>query len=86
MVQAHILIHDERKLFDFAVECQEWWAQNCLFLEAEARKAFYDAILQAPLHADLIRNRASTEDKKSHWGDYQPRRAVCHHKKVPRYR
>ncbi len=55
------------ELDEFVVECQEWWAQNCLFLEAESRKAFYDALNQASTHVKLIKSGASKEDKKSSW-------------------
>jgi hypothetical protein len=58
---------DESKLHDFAVECQQWWTQNCLFLEAEARNAFYEAIQEAPKHGGLLKLTASAEEKKSSW-------------------
>ena len=62
-----IFLKNPDEIRDFAVECQDWWAANCLFLEAEAREAFFDAILQAPQHADLIRNKAPTEEKVNSW-------------------
>ena len=67
--QLRFLINrDEDKLFNFADECQEWWTQNCLFLEAEAREAFYDAIDQAFIHARLVTyGSVSEEVKKRSW-------------------
>ena len=37
------------------LECQEWWEQNCLFLEPAARDAFVSAYSAASTHQELVR-------------------------------
>jgi hypothetical protein len=37
-------------------ECQEWWTNNCLYLEAEARDAFNTAFFNAHHHASLLQS------------------------------
>jgi len=60
-----LIMRDEGlKLFDFAYGCEEWWTQNCIFLEAEAREAFYKAIINAHVHGALIRDGSVSEGSK----------------------
>ncbi|HET9912759.1 MAG TPA: hypothetical protein VFQ13_12760, partial [Anaerolineales bacterium] len=37
------------------LECQSWWNNNCLFLDAKSRKAFFDAFMAAPDRPFLLR-------------------------------
>ncbi len=38
---------DNKKAMETAYECQEWWIKNNLYLDAEARKAFRLAFMEA---------------------------------------
>jgi hypothetical protein len=38
------------------IECQNWWYNNCLYLDAKAREAFYRAFRAASNHEILLRN------------------------------
>src|SRR5688572_29592458 len=44
---------DRKKLESVILECQDWWNNNCLYLEPKSRKAFYDAYSNAHLHLAL---------------------------------
>ncbi len=49
------------------MECQDWWNQNCLYLEAAARQAFANACLIAGDHHLLLKSHAPAEDVKNSW-------------------
>lgn len=40
-----------------ASECHKWWSTNCLYLDADARKAFFDAFSRAPRHSVLANHK-----------------------------
>jgi hypothetical protein len=46
--------HDGDKIGNITYECQEWWFENCLYLEAEPREAFVDAYKAARRHLELM--------------------------------
>ena len=60
-----IFLTNPDEINDFAVDCQDWWAANCLLLEAEAREAFLDSIQEARRYPELVRDGASMADRKS---------------------
>jgi len=43
------------KLDGVLIECQKWWDNNCLYLEAEAREAFVRAFQAAGSHENLLK-------------------------------
>lgn len=49
------------------VECQSWWEQNCIYLEATVREAFVNAYSSAHGHNALIRSRSDVPDIKESW-------------------
>lgn len=59
----HLLFADGRgeDIYDVALQCQEWWEANCLYLSAEARRAFCVAYLSAVDYAVLLRTHQSHE-------------------------
>ena len=37
------------------MECQDWWNNNCLYLDEEARQAFYASYSSAVDHQELVK-------------------------------
>jgi ABC-type lipoprotein release transport system permease subunit len=37
------VIYDEKELLTIIFKCQDWWFKNCLYLQPEARRAFWDS-------------------------------------------
>jgi hypothetical protein len=50
-----------------AEDCRQWWEKNCLYLGADARRAFVDAIVAARVHKLLCESRASKEERDKNW-------------------
>lgn len=48
--------------------CQEWWEENCLYLEPEAREAFSIAYTSAGHHPSLLKSGDSVFVKEN-WSD-----------------
>jgi hypothetical protein len=51
-------------------ECQSWWQNNCLYLDAQARDAFFHAYHAAHIHESLLRGLSSgqsPETIKENW-------------------
>lgn len=46
-------LHTER-ISSVVIECQNWWDNNCLYLDPEAREAFFHALRAAQVHASLL--------------------------------
>jgi hypothetical protein len=44
-----------------ALECEDWWCKNCLYLSADARDSFNRAYHAAHLHQDLVKERVNAE-------------------------
>ncbi len=44
----------EKNLSDTILECQSWWENNCLYLDAKARGAFVSAYLSAGSHKVIV--------------------------------
>jgi hypothetical protein len=59
-------VHTER-ITDAVIKAQNWWDQNCLYLDADARDAFWRGIRAAGLHADLLRSRADSRIIQENW-------------------
>ena len=49
------------------VECQTWWEQNCIYLEAPVRESFVRAYSAAHIHNDLTRGRVETKNIQANW-------------------
>lgn len=61
-------IYKEEKIVDFVHECQEWWNNNCLYLEPEAREAFFRAYTSAGIHKE-IRDARDLAEAKRNWAE-----------------
>jgi hypothetical protein len=48
-------VHDREKIGEVILESQDWWEHHCLYLDEEARQAFYLAYTSAGVHGDLLR-------------------------------
>ena len=46
-------LQDRDRLHNTAVECQEWWKENCLYLDPKSRSAFRAGTIDAALYHDL---------------------------------
>ena len=46
-------VRDREKVGDAVVKCQEWWRENSLYLDAEARRAFITAFKSAPTYCQI---------------------------------
>ena len=49
-------VHHEEKRGDAIMECQEFWLENCLFLDPKARRAFRAAYGNATHHKEMVRD------------------------------
>lgn len=49
------------------IACQEWWEQNCLYLNEESRQAFISAIHAVALHSDLTEGQTPKEEVLENW-------------------
>ena len=61
------VVHKEDQVNSVVMECQDWWNKNCLYLEADARKAFVHAYLTAGDHHSLVKTHAPADDVKNSW-------------------
>lgn len=61
-------VHDESKALDVVGECQEWWEENCLYLDASVREAFRVSYMGAANHKDIKASRDRSLIEKN-WGD-----------------
>jgi hypothetical protein len=60
-------VHDEDKIGDVVTECQDWWMENCLYLDAEARPAFKAAYHAALDHRSFLRPPLDAGAAKENW-------------------
>ncbi len=51
----------ESKIDEVAGECNQWWGENCLYLEPDVRQAFIDAVIYAKEHKSLVESRAGIQ-------------------------
>ena len=63
--------HDREKVGDAVATCQEWWRENSLYLDAEARKAFITAFKSAPTYCQIW-----TELREADAGEMEMRESV----------
>lgn len=47
------------------IECQNWWEQNCIYLEPKVREAFVVAYSSANMHRSLVINLAEESELES---------------------
>ncbi len=59
-------IHNRDKIFDVVIQAQKWWKQNCLYMLPKSRKAFYDCLIFATSHRDLIEVQNKETDYKKY--------------------
>ena len=59
-------VHTER-IADAVIKSQNWWEQNCLYLDADAREAVWRGIRAAGLHGELLRCRADSQLIRDNW-------------------
>ena len=60
-------VHDEQRIGKIVMDCQDWWVNNCLYLDAETRNAFSAAYHAAQMHKDLLRPVPQTEAARENW-------------------
>lgn len=49
------------------MECQDWWTENCLYLEPEVRIAFSDAYTAAQCHSSYLNDHTNPQLAKNNW-------------------
>ena len=59
-------VHNE-DIGQVVMECQEWWENNCLYLDAQARGVFLEAIHSASHHASFKADRKNAELVIENW-------------------
>ena len=62
-------VHKHDEIGRFAVKCQEWWNNNCLYLSPKARESFLRAIFCAVNHKDFLQDRSNIQLIKDNWAD-----------------
>ena len=60
-------VHNKDKNIEMVIKCQNWWEENCLYLDMESRKAFMSAIHAVALHPDLTGGKAPKDEVKENW-------------------
>ena len=55
-------VHREDKIGDVVIEAEEWWNNNCLYLDAESRQAFRVCLMFAFNHKDLLQEEPRSEE------------------------
>jgi len=56
---------NQETIGDIVMECQTWWENNCLYLEPNAREAFYNAVISAGSHLDYLHARDTESIKRN---------------------
>lgn len=54
-------VHKPDHVGEVLIEADEWWRNNCLYLDPESRKALRDCIIFASSHKDLLAGPRSEE-------------------------
>ena len=56
---------------EYIIKCHNWWNENCLYLEPNARKSFYNTVQTAYIYNDLLcgyrNNTISYENLHQNW-------------------
>ncbi len=60
-------VHDDKRIGDVVMECQDWWVKNCLYLDAEARQAFKMAYHAASDHRGFLRPEFDAAGARENW-------------------
>ena len=61
------VVHDNASIGEVIMECQDWWVENNLYLDAEARQAFRIAYNSASTYCQIyteLREADSTERQR----------------------
>lgn len=59
--------HKEREIGEHILKCQTWWENNCLYLQADAREAFFKAYTAANSHYGFVNDRNNPELVRENW-------------------
>ena len=59
-------LHNENN-FETVLKCQEWYNNNCLYLDSESRQAFRDGYSAMSHHPDLLQARTEAEAVKDNF-------------------
>ena len=59
--------HDKSNIGDVVLKCQDWWENNCLYLEADVREAFNKAYIAANSHREFVEMHSDAELVKRNW-------------------
>jgi len=54
-------VHQKDKIGHVVIEAEEWWKNNCLYLDAASRQAFRECLMFAINHKDLLQGPRSKE-------------------------
>ncbi|MBI4192850.1 MAG: hypothetical protein HY525_20245 [Betaproteobacteria bacterium] len=57
-------VHHNDKIGDVVMEADDWWKNNCLYLDADSRQAFRACLMFAFNHKDLLGGPRSKEAAK----------------------
>ena len=60
-------VHKEGEIGEHIIKCQTWWENNCLYLEADAREAFYKAYIAANSHYGFVNDRSNPKLVRENW-------------------
>ena len=60
-------VHNKDKNIDMVIKCQNWWKENCLYLDMESRKTFIASIHAVALHPDLTGGQATKDEVLENW-------------------
>ncbi len=56
------------EIHNVVVQCQDWYSENCLYLNPKAREAFVDAYRSADLYSEIRKSEdVSVEAKSEDW-------------------
>ena len=57
-------IYDEEKIDKIIHEAEDWWNNNCLYLDVASRQAFRACLLYSSSHSDLLKDPRDKESVK----------------------
>lgn len=62
---------DQAEMLRVVMRCQEWWEENCLYLEPSVRQQFVASYMAAHQHGGLLAGNASADELKANFGVIQ---------------
>jgi hypothetical protein len=60
-------VNDQQEINRIVLKCQDWWKNNCLYLEADARESFSKAYVAAHNHYQFLDTHTDGDTIRKNW-------------------